>query len=640
MAAKLIKEIFWSGNLPGYADSNKLGSVISVPNEQKLVLDPAFGPTSVHLPEKANWVCISEGGKWAWQGVDSGVIYEGLVSTHKQGYGQFSFIYVGEELRIFTDVKTFQDTAGGWWYVDEKGQIVGYGSKYTGSKDKAIPFNRTEFADGTMIGQGPDDNEGVVMRLPGETFFRQLAYADANGAIHRVVGDSHNIRVRRYADLFVITVVYYSQHVTRVYRATMADLKACPTLYAQTPPVIIQPPPVLITANSMQAFDRKMWVAPFFSHSERYGMTATADHVGNAIMITEDMTDAGMAKVFALGFPMIIGSAQVNPSRANTTIAYWTGDDAGAQEALANPIEKPVLWYKDVGTAGDWPASRPSWVNEKVWPTIQAYRTSGETLETFENRIRGILDRVKTYGRPMVLVPRFDDFNGSGSVTQTLECMPVYVSLVRDYEIIGFLPFADRRGNGISSNPSLRDWAMSFKLAVPTRPNRFDYWQPTGTDMVTLLKNKFGQSTLLIALTDVEKAFILKSLQAPVTQPDTPTDPPTTTEWPNLQGILAAERAKYPAMVTADQCVAIINAVAAQHPGLGLLKKSGGNHGLQPKSGIPCSVDWVIMKDGRGADVLGDGGNIDGTLGKGSPNWPSKPSDDVQDPSKWVAPTA
>lgn len=420
---------------------------------------------------------------------------------------------------------------------------------------------------------------------------------------------------------------------------TLSALASLPTVGASAPPTS-GGGSTTTGSMTMQAFERKMWIAPFFSHSERYGMTATADHVGNAIIITEDMSDAGMAQVFALGFPMIIASAQMNADRANTTIAYWTGNAAEAQSALANPVEKPVIWYEDVTDANSWPASRPAWVNERVWPTAQCYRAPGEALTTFESRMRAMLDRIKSYGRPMFLVPRFDDFNGTGTIAQTLEAMLVYQKLLADYEIVGFMPFADRRGNGIAKNQSLHDWAMAFKMANPARPNRFDYWQPASVDMTTLLKNKLGQSTLLITLTDAEKKFILDALQAPPATGGGTTQPPTSLQWPNLQGVLEAERAKYPEMITADQCVAIINAVAASHPGLGLLKKPGGNHGLQPKSGIPCSVDWVIMKDGRGADVLSDGGNIDGTLGRATPSWPAEPSSDTQDPNNWVAPTA
>jgi hypothetical protein len=243
------------------------------------------------------------------------------------------------------------------------------------------------------------------------------------------------------------------------------------------------------------------------------------------------------------------------------------------------------------------------------------------------------------YGRLGILVPRFDDFNGQGSIPQTLECMPVYDALMRDFPLFGFLPFSDRRGNGISKNQDLHDWAKAFLYANPTRPNRFDYWQSAGTTMETSLQNKFGQTTLLITLTDVEKKFILDSLHGTPTEPE-PEPPPTSDEWPNLSAQLKAERAKYPERVTADQCVAIINAVAGQDGALGLLRKETGNHGIQPKSGIGCSTDWVIMRDGVGADVLGDTGNsTTGETGLGVPSWPSEPSDETQDAARWVAPT-
>lgn len=412
-------------------------------------------------------------------------------------------------------------------------------------------------------------------------------------------------------------------------------------------PFTTQPQPIPESDTQMQAFDRKLWIAPFFSHSERYGATPVADHVGNAILLVENTSDDGALarelQAFApLGLPMIVdGSKRMYPAYVNTTVAYWTGSAADAQHCLQlsdNPeSEKPVIWYEDTGNPADWPASRPGWVNERVYPAVQTYRSPGEDLAAFESRMRAVFSRVMGYGRLAMMVPRFDDYNGNGSIAQTLEAMPVYERLMRDFPIFGFLPFSDRRGNAISKNPELHQWAMEFKHANPTRPNRFDYWQSATVSMEESLANKFGQTTLLITLTEKEKKFILDSLHGNTPEPEP--EPPPTGEWPNKQQLLTAVRNRYPVKVTADQCVAIINEVAATDPSLGLLKKTGGNRGLQPKTGIPCSTDWVILKDGRGADVLGDTGNSEtGELGFGTPAWPSDVSDETQDPARWVAP--
>ncbi len=404
------------------------------------------------------------------------------------------------------------------------------------------------------------------------------------------------------------------------------------------------PNPIPLTSMRIQAFERKMWMAPFFSHSERYGETPLLEHAGNAIILVENATDPEglgreLKKYGPLATPLIVdASKRMYPEFVNTTVAYWAGSAESAQTALSlssSPMfEKPIIWYEDTGETVRWPATRPDWLTERVWPAVQAYRIPGELLTTFEARISSMLDRVSQYGRPVALVARFDDFNGTGSVAETLEAMQVYVRLINTYQIVAFLPFADRRGNGIAKNQELKDWALAFKAAMPARPNRFDYWQPSGMDFVTVLRNKFGQTTSLITLTTAEKNFILSKLEGTVIPPP----PPPTQQWPNLSAQLKAERAKYPEKVSADECVAIINAVAALHPGLGLLKKPNGNHGLQPKTGIPCSVDWIILQDGRGADVLGAAGDSNtGELGVGTPSWPNEPTG-KEDPARWIAP--
>jgi len=85
------------------------------------------------------------------------------------------------------------------------------------------------------------------------------------------------------------------------------------------------------------------------------------------------------------------------------------------------------------------------------------------------------------------------------------------------------------------------------------------------------------------------------------------------------------ERSKYPVLMTANECVEMLNAVAkGEGNGWGLLKKEGGNHGIQPVTGIGCSVDWLLNKDLKlGTDCLIDGGNsTTGKPGISKPTWP------------------
>ena len=81
--------------------------------------------------------------------------------------------------------------------------------------------------------------------------------------------------------------------------------------------------------------------------------------------------------------------------------------------------------------------------------------------------------------------------------------------------------------------------------------------------------------------------------------------------WPDISATLQRKRDELQlAELTADQCVALLDAVASEHPGFGLLRKDGGNHGRQPGTGIRCSVDWLLYQPtGVGKDVLGDAGD-------------------------------
>ena len=265
------------------------------------------------------------------------------------------------------------------------------------------------------------------------------------------------------------------------------------------------------------AYERKLWIAPFYSHSERYGDTPAQEHCGNAVIVVDEDNDGSamertLARVKADGFPIIAdANHNLNPVYLDQTVAYWAGNAVVAQTALKKP-EKPVIWYEDVDNLNGWPATKPSWVNDRVWPAMQVYRKPNEPMVTFEARVLAMLGRVSTYGNPMFLVPRFDDFNGTGTIAQTIEAMGTYRNLISIYPIIGFLPFSDRRGNGIAKNPELKAWATAFELANPARPNRYDYWTSSG-DTKTSILNKLGQSTSLITLTDREKDYIRGSLQ-------------------------------------------------------------------------------------------------------------------------------
>jgi len=223
---------------------------------------------------------------------------------------------------------------------------------------------------------------------------------------------------------------------------------------------------------AVEPLPRKLWVAPIWSHG-RYG--DTDDHVGNAIWcVTEDAE-----RLTAHGFPLIT-TGPVDAAR-DLTVAYWCSgahrDDLGARvrEALTWP-EKPVIAYLD---QDGWPDPKPSWVTERVWPSIMAYRNAGESLSAFDARLTAILRRVRGYDRPMFLTPAFYTRNGAVPVSDILACMPLYDRWMREFEIVGFMPFADRRPTGMLQHPEFRVWARAF-LAASVRPTRHDYWTSDG----------------------------------------------------------------------------------------------------------------------------------------------------------------
>jgi hypothetical protein len=262
--------------VPGYGAVSKAGWVISIPNAQQLVFSTG---ARVSLPDVANGVAYSDGGKWAWQAHASNAIYEALALVGP-GYGQHSFLYVGETLRTFSDVATFHATSGGWAYVDEAGAIVSYGSVYSGPP----LWERVDYHD-LSIGQGPENEDGICVHVPGEAFIRQLT-----------AGDYYHIRVSRTGDTFLILGVSYKQHATRVWSATLGELKALPRLSTAPPPVVTPPPPVVtpppapqptpdaaraqaIVVQERKAFvDRSMHAADIVTLLKRVAARLNAEH--------------------------------------------------------------------------------------------------------------------------------------------------------------------------------------------------------------------------------------------------------------------------------------------------------------------------------------------------------------------------
>ena len=260
------------------------------------------------------------------------------------------------------------------------------------------------------------------------------------------------------------------------------------------------------------------------------------------------------------------------------TVAWWVSGadleelEREVRKALALP-EKPVIAYLDRGAADAWPAQRPSWVTDRVWPAPQAYRDPGEPLQTFKARIESTLERVKGYGSYIALTPAFYTRNGAATVAEILESMPLYERWIRDYPIVAVMPFADRRPTGMLEHPEFRVWAKAFLEANPARPNRFDYWQPDSLDLKTVLGNKLGQSTETIALSAREKKFLLEGIACQEKCSAGPPPPP-----PPPPGLMAPDR------------VDVVTAVRAEHPEIDPCDESSLDRGRA------LLVDWAAQR--------------------------------------------
>jgi hypothetical protein len=370
------------------------------------------------------------------------------------------------------------------------------------------------------------------------------------------------------------------------------------------------------------SFDRPMWQAPFFSHHTRYGDTPSETHVGNAIYV--DWDDQNPARFNSLGYPLIVNTDILNPEQFPNLNVAWFVHASSVQELEAKVeltkreySEKPIIAYLD---GRGWPDSKPSWMNGNIWPAIQAYRFPGEPLNEFDTEVSAVVTRVGKYNHPMCLVSRFDDFNGSSTIQNALESMAFYEDWLRFNYFVCHMPFSDRRGNAISQNESLWEWARAFHYAIPAgRPNRYDYWRPSGTSIEKVLENKLGQSRAAIVLEPYLKEDILKKYED---EPDNNDEPELDLDL--LKQEVQASWNKYGGAPGGANPTRgpILNEAAwnynkkvnAQHAGLS--KKEGGSNVEQPHTGTKIAHDIIQAKPASGQiyskmyDVFNDAGVI------------------------------
>jgi len=221
-------------------------------------------------------------------------------------------------------------------------------------------------------------------------------------------------------------------------------------------------------------FSRKIWAAPFYQHSVRYGNDAQP--IGNATLIVEP-------NVSAPGFPCFASKEAVSTVDKNFLIGYWcSGSDVSSliQEynAFLTRPELPIIAYLD---SRAWPSSKPSeFKDNRTWLGIQCYRRTGESYDSFKGEMELVLDRVSSYNLPIMLITQAYDNNGTISIDKVIELQPLFDAWVKKYFVIGILPFSSMRPGGYNNYPALRSEVTKL-LAPAARPNRNDYWTPDMT---------------------------------------------------------------------------------------------------------------------------------------------------------------
>lgn len=316
--------------------------------------------------------------------------------------------------------------------------------------------------DGIRIGQGPDS--GLWIEKDGRTY--ELAS-----------GHTEYIQVHKDGDNWSVAATRLDQRDVLMFWFTTQEIDTLPEVQAEAPP---QGP------GQIAQFPRKIWCAPYYSWSRKYGVTS--DPVGNCQWIETD--DRHLAPVgHAL---MLDGIMPIPPNLLDPTVIAWAGaaymnEPRGEHLSMKDAVTRckanfhgPVFAYLDVE---EWPAERPGWLqnDKRTWPVVQVYRHPGEGLEAFQARTTAHLERVCRWAPFVGLELAFYTRNDAVPVKEIVECMSHYERLIRGYPVVAISLFADRRPTGMTSYPVLREWAKAFAAAC-VRPRRGDYWEADSVD--------------------------------------------------------------------------------------------------------------------------------------------------------------
>lgn len=289
------------------------------------------------------------------------------------------------------------------------------------------------------------------------------------------------------------------------------------------------PDPSGICFPSLPTYEKPMFCSAFFQYSLRPSSGVTDDPFGNCATLVGSPDDPSMlGKEVAMtpGALVVVGDQPESGADLNRTVAWWVSgadlDSLGATVAACDP-SKPIVAYLD---KRGWPQAKPAWVTPSVWPSVQVYRAPGESLEAFEAAVRADLERVAAYGGYCWVTLRLDDYNGQGSVAQTLEACPIYDRLIRDFPcIVGLHLFADERKGGMADHPELRAWGKAFAGACGPRPSRYDYCTLPDVSAVYTLQQKLLQDRGTYQLSAADRTYLLALMGG--VPPDPPEPPPS-----------------------------------------------------------------------------------------------------------------
>lgn len=318
--------------------------------------------------------------------------------------------------------------------------------------------------------------------------------------------------------------------VTPAQRATWQPITAPPPPPPPDPPTDPSPTP--------RAFPGPIWVAPYHSHTPRWG--ETTDHVGNAVLLhrwPESQTPFE-ARAYArrvgteTRLPLILDADSYSADVASLCVALYV-HAATAAEGLTTVqawerqitlgalpdvpiilyIDAPDPWTPEVLTSSALDRSRH-------WLSPQCYRAVTETLPAFEFRATGLLDWLSRDHWRLAPTVQAYDRNVPQPEVRLLETLRLAGDWVRPFNLVGLLPFSDRRSGtladgtpvgGMTVYPSLREEVRSWLARMSEeRPNRYDFWSPRFVTQDDQIRNKLKQTRPRVWLSQADKDRILQ----------------------------------------------------------------------------------------------------------------------------------